>query len=519
MQYFYDGQIRRYIGQMIRMLSGFKYETSDGKQTVVPVLYGDMSRQVASILNDNSENKMPSAPRIAVYISNLQLDKSRLGDATHVSKVHIRERTKEYDNSVPPKFLGYAQTQGGGYTVERLMPAPYKLTIKADIWSTNTDQKLQIMEQLMMLFNPSLEIQTTDNFVDWASLSVVELTDITFSSRTIPQGIDTEIDVGTLTFETPIWISPPSKVKRLGVIHDIIMNVHDDNYTFETKEYVTVSGFDIFVYADKTTDYYIAELLDPKAALVALADSTNVDTAKALWQKYGQDINWRILLDQYGNKFQRDISQIFLTQPNGNEIVGTLLINDVDETKLYIKVDLDTYNTDTLISPINVQGKRLNDESAGTVEAIINPETYNPVSVEDGDRFIILGDIGAPKFSLNESYVTGNIVSYNGQYFESISATLIKGILPTNSTNWILKLDYQGPVAWKNADNTDFLASTNDIIEYYEGNWSIVFDSVNATEVVYIRNLRTKIQYKFKDGEWTRAFEGEYSKGQWRLVI
>jgi hypothetical protein len=509
-QFFYDGQIRRYIGQMIRMLSGFKYETSDGKQTVVPVLYGDMSRQVASILNDNSENKMPSAPRIAVYISNLQLDRSRLSDATHVSKVHIRERTKEYDNSVPPKFLGYSPTQGGGYTVERLMPTPYKLTIKADIWSTNTDQKLQIMEQLMMLFNPSLELQTTDNFVDWASLSVVELTDITFSSRTIPQGIDTEIDVGTLTFETPIWISPPSKVKRLGVIHDIIMNVHDDNYTFETKEYVTVSGFDIFVYANensRVSKEYIAELLDPKAALVALADSTDVNTAKELWQKYGRDINWRILLDQYGDKLQPGVSQLFLTQPDGNEIVGTVAINDLDETKLIIDFDQDTYNTDTVI------------DGATGIHAIINPETWNPknyVLGSDQNRFLLLNPIAEQSFAwdgftasandiiywddstntwkrifkewtTNTAYSTGDIVRYSG-----VAYTVLANILNSG--------DEENSPAQRSISNSELPK---------------LYDAI----VVYAKNRRTQIQYKFDNGEWTRAFEGEYPKGQWRLVI
>ena len=89
MQWFYDGQIRRYVGQIVRMLSGFKYQSLDGKQTTVPVMYGDLTRQVANIIKDNSENKVSSAPRIAVYITDLQLDRTRLSDATHVSKVHI----------------------------------------------------------------------------------------------------------------------------------------------------------------------------------------------------------------------------------------------------------------------------------------------------------------------------------------------------------------------------------------------------------------------------------------------
>ena len=97
--------------------------------------------------------------------------------------------------------------------------------MKTDIWSTNTDQKLQIMEQILVLFNPSLEIQTTNNYVDWTSLSLIELTGTTFSTRSIPQGIDTEIDVGELTFTMPIWITPPAKVKKLGVIEKIIITI------------------------------------------------------------------------------------------------------------------------------------------------------------------------------------------------------------------------------------------------------------------------------------------------------
>ena len=108
------------------------------------------------------------------------------------------------------------------------MPTPYTLTVNCDIWSSNTEQKLQILEQICMLFNPSLEIQTTDNYVDWTSLSVVELDNINFSSRTIPLGTESEIDVATLSFSMPIFISPPTKVKKLGVITHIITSIFNE---------------------------------------------------------------------------------------------------------------------------------------------------------------------------------------------------------------------------------------------------------------------------------------------------
>lgn len=453
MQWFYDGQIRRYVSQIVRTLSGFKYQGVDGKQITVPVMYGDLTRQVSNIIRDNSENKIPSAPRIAVYITDLQLDRNRLSDSTFVSKVQIREREKIYDSA--GNFVEYAPTQGNGYTVERIMPTPYKLTVKADIWATNTDQKLQIMEQILMLFNPSLELQTTDNFVDWTSISVLEIQGIQFSSRSIPVGVDSEIDVGSITFETPIYISAPTKVKRLGVIHDIIMNIHDDTYDLDITEKINIGGFDIFVFYNKDTGQYNAELLDSKAILTALSDE-----AAEAWKKTGADLNWRVLLDQYAGKFRAGSSQIFLQQSSGNYIVGTLALNPLDETKLVINFDQDTYNTNTPIEGDTTGITR------GNVDAIINPETYNPGAVTGYPRYLILNDI------------------------------------------------VEGTTSWGN-----FTARANDIIEWTGTSWEVILDASTVEQIVYVTNLRTGVQYKFENQEWTRAFEGEYRNGNWRIVL
>ena len=57
---------------------------------------------------------------------------------------------------------------------------------------------------------------------------MVELDNINFSSRTIPVGTETEVDVATLTFSMPIFISPPTKVKKLGVITHIITSIFNE---------------------------------------------------------------------------------------------------------------------------------------------------------------------------------------------------------------------------------------------------------------------------------------------------
>ena len=149
MQHFYDGQIRRYITPNDSSMSNFSYKDLKGKLTQVPVMYGDMTRIVSSIIRDNSENKIPSAPRISVYVTGLEMDRTRTSDSSYVNKLNIRERAYDADGQ---EYLNY---HGKNYTVERLMPTPYNLTVKVDIWSTNTEQKLQILEQILVLFNPS----------------------------------------------------------------------------------------------------------------------------------------------------------------------------------------------------------------------------------------------------------------------------------------------------------------------------------------------------------------------------
>jgi hypothetical protein len=173
-------------------MSNFSYKDGKGNLTQIPV------------------------PFIACYVKELEYDRERIQNPYHVDKINIRERAyDEFNNE-------YLNEQGENYTVERLMPSPFKLTLTADLWTTNTDQKLQILEQILVLFNPAMEIQTSNNFIDWTSLSYVELTASTWSSRAVPQGTNQDIDISNLTFTTPIWITTPAKVKRLGIVTKII---------------------------------------------------------------------------------------------------------------------------------------------------------------------------------------------------------------------------------------------------------------------------------------------------------
>lgn len=449
-------------------------------------MYGDPDRQAATVLRQNSENVINSAPRIAVYITGLELDRNRLADATYVGKVHIRERDIE-DNV-------YTSSQGRNYTVERLMPTPYKLSVKADLWSSNTEQKLQILEQILMLFNPSLEIQTTDNYIDWTSLSVVDLNNVMFSNRTIPVGNESNIDIATLELSTPIFISPPTKVKKLGVVTNIVMNINN-GYSTSDGDYIDGLGTDLnpgppslgdilFKVSFGPSQFGIvvfngeARILDQSEAVTATNNQVEIPL------KLGEDINWRKLLDQYPGQYRADVSVIVLIQEDGNEVRGTIAVNPLDETVLSINWDVDTFNTNTLIDSNGyIQGIDVEfdpNNAKGTFDAIIDPTRTGPNSPIEGTRYLILENIGSID---NED----------------------------------------GPDAWKNSDNSDFVAEENDIIEWTGSNWQIVFDASNSGDyLIYQTNLYPigpGVQYKWNGVSWVKSFEGEYSAGRWRMEL
>jgi hypothetical protein len=463
-QFYYDAQIERFLVQFIRMISGFQVEFGKdraGNKTLqrVPVYYGDGSRQVATIISNNSENAVQSVPAMTVYINGLTYDRTRMQEPTFVDKMNIRQRAF---NEVTQE---YEKTQGNAFTVERLMPVPYTLDLKVDIWTSNTKQKLQLLEQLIVLFNPALEIQSTDNYIDWTSLSVVYLDTPTWTSRSVPIGTDNPIDVATLTFKLPIWISPPAKVKKLGVIQRIISSIHDNNGDLSssvydegnilgTRQYFTPMDYGVMLINNTLTLLKVNEVDDP----LSFDIGTN--------RKVGTKDQWRNLINVYGS-LENGISQIRLLSDDGlTEVVGTVSYHPTDDSLLLFNADIDTYPTNT-VDPI---------------DAIIDPRKNSAVSMASaattGTRYLILNSIGSFDSPLGD-----------------------------------------GPVAWRGSDGRDLVANANDIIEFNGTHWNVSFDSQSQDSIQYVSNLNTGIQYKWNLNQWVKSYEGEYKNGLWTLVL
>lgn len=384
-QFFYDNQIRRFLIQFAKIFSN--WQVTKGKDPAgndiyvrVPVMYGDSSRQASTIIADNTASNLPSAPLITFYISGLEYDQKRTQDPTFVDRINVRQRAYNADTQ------SYEQTQGQAFTVERLMPVPYTLRITVDFWTTNYNQKLELIEQLGTLFNPSLEIQSTDNFIDWTSLSVVYQDGLTFSSRTIPQGTGNPIDVLTWKFYMPIWISTSAKLKKFGVIQKIIASIfrgtaltdiQDDDLLLGTRQKITPYGYKLLLLGNTLQLLPADEAFYPDNEDLNLPPSPNTS------------LYWSSLLNVYGT-LRPGISQIWLQNPYmDTEIVGTIVPDPVDDRLLIYTIDPDTLPQNTL----------------DPVDGVINPLLTGPNAglpgPVNGRRYLIVENIGSPGNTTN----------------------------------------------------------------------------------------------------------------------
>jgi hypothetical protein len=456
-QFAYDGQIRRFVLQFIRMLSNFQVEfgqDSSGNTTLqtVPIYYGDVSRQAAMILKGNSENTLNAVPAMATYISALTYDRDRVLNPYYERASAVRQQTFD------PITQTYTGTQDGVYTVERLMPAPYKLQMKVDFWTSNTEQKHQLWEQISPLFNPALEIQSNDNYLDWTSLSAVFLTDTIYTSRTIPTGgDDSAIDVMTFTFEMPIWISLPAKVKKMGVVAEIIASLYNSSGELSEDLTTTLEG----LVSQQRFSPLSYDILYLGNALTLYAQGTNEDGDVV----YGNKLPWKSIVNVYGT-LQNGISQVrlkFELSDGPHEIVGTVAYDPTDVTNL-------------LFTPIS---STLPANTLNGVNAIIDPRTVavtnNILSPTVGTSYLILNPIGDD--------------------------------------------NTEGAIAWAGEAGTNLIARANDIIQWNGSYWTVLFDSNQETNVQYVTNLNTTTQYRWTGESWVKSYEGLYKAGSWSLVI
>jgi hypothetical protein len=464
--FFYDEQIRRYILQFLRIFSDFSTEAPPDENGIrvqkrVPIRYGDMSRMVAQILKENSENVTLSAPAMSGYISSIDLANDRRQDPSNVTPVRAIERVYNKETGL------YETTQGNRYTVERYMPVPYNMTMNLDIWTTNTTDKLQLWEQIMVVFPPSVQIQVSDNPLDWSAITEIELTDMTFSSRGVPQGSTTANDFSTFTFKVPIWINPPAKVKRQTLIEQIVTSIYSTD----------VSNIDI----DRIFDPIGSVFNDISQVIISPGnyriDISAIDATTSrveLLNEYGESddtLAWESLFAAYGTIDPERTTLTLKTdddiEDTLGDILGTLEVSATEQNIATFVVDADTLPTTI---------------GSGAVTDLINPIVSFPggtlPAAAAGQRYLLL---------TNEQDFDG----------ESLIAQNTEGNNP-----------------WGN-----ITAYENDIVEYNGSDWFVSFSATSVTAPQYVMNASDSQHYKFDGDQWVFTYLATFNPGYWRVSL
>ena len=440
--FFYDQQIRRHIEQFIRLFSGFNVFVGKDKNGIdtfqrVPARYGDASRMVAHIMRNNSENTVNGVPMISCYIEGMDMAPARRANPTYQDKVQVYER--KYDKETNQ----YTDGVGDTYTVERHMPVPYDLKFSVDVWTSNTDQRFQLIEQLAIMFNPSVNIRSSSNVFDWTANTYVELNSLNYSSRSIPRGADDAIDITSWKFTMPIWITPPAKVKRQVLIYNIIadiktvdtLNTPLNDMPF-TDLPVDSTQFMVITYEDRKI-----EVEGNQISLLNNRGTTHDDAT-------GDTLSWITELKRFG-QIKPGVSQIRLrrgadVELDENDIIGLIEHDPEDDNKLIFTVDTTTLPQDTLPLVMGVIDPTKSLPGQGIIPAAVT-----------GHRYLLVADCPIGGSWGNVAAKENDIIEYNG-------------------SEWVVSFNHATTMT------SQFVTNANTMVKYHwaGGEWVDAFQGV-----------------------------------------
>jgi hypothetical protein len=275
-------------------------------------------------------------------------------------------------------------------------------------------------------------------------------------------GTEDPIDVATLTFNVPIWISSPAKFKKLGVVERIVASIFDaqgdasnailnNDLLMGTRQVFTPYNYQVLLIGNKLQALRSAQVIDEPNTSLTPPDSPD------------SNLLWHSLIGVYG-VLRPGVSLVNLEQEDGTNVVGTVAYDPTDDRFLLFTVDTDTVPSNTL----------------SAVNAVIDPLRSGPGA-------------GLPAAAAGQRYL-----------FTEATGTYDNG----------------NAEAWAGVDGQPLVAQANDIVEYDGSRWTVSFDSTSSpANQQYVTNITTEIQYEWTGNSWVKSYQGLYQGGTWSLVL
>lgn len=240
MAYFYNHQFHKHIVQFMEIFRGYQIKTGKGATGVeqfidVPVAYGSKDRVTAAILNNNTQNLPLRLPVMIANMKGLTLATERFKGVNTVRKTSYVPRGHLFPDDI--------------VTVVQMMPVPYTIDMDLILYTSNVDSHLQILEQLLVLFNPSVQIQISDGDFDMSKITTVTLKNISMEEN-FPVGTTRRMEITTLSFEVVAYLAIPAQL-RDEAIKDIYLRIGT------VASDTTGSSADLLALLDQQLDEYV----------------------------------------------------------------------------------------------------------------------------------------------------------------------------------------------------------------------------------------------------------------------
>lgn len=224
--YYYGKQIKNYITQFAQVFSemyvtvGKNDSGSQSNYIRIPIVYGSPDKVVMAIKSENTQNKMIRVPMFSIKLDgiNIALDR-KVGTNT------------QHRRTILPAG-GDIQTDL--QVVYRSKPMPYDLRFSVTAFASNSDQMFQIMEQILILFDPMLQFQTSDGYADWTRIIDAELSSLEMDDNRNTEN-DGRVLLTTFGFDVHCYMSPPANIKK-NAIKSIKLRIQTVASQFSAEE-------------------------------------------------------------------------------------------------------------------------------------------------------------------------------------------------------------------------------------------------------------------------------------------
>ena len=213
-QQFYHETMRKVVVAFGTMFNDInlvrKNNAGEVTQTMkVPLAYGPKQKWLARLREDPNLTKKVAVtlPRIGFEIQNISYDPSR--------KLNSIQKLKKVNSSTQGKTMS-----------QQFMPVPYNMDFEMAIMAKNSDDALQIVEQILPFFQPDYTVTLNDNTAMGTTRDVpIVLTNVGYEDNYESDMITRRAIIYTLDFTAKFYLYGPVTDQK------VIKTVQVDQYT------------------------------------------------------------------------------------------------------------------------------------------------------------------------------------------------------------------------------------------------------------------------------------------------